>query len=983
MTVPNNPDMRSARIARGLACVACALTLAAARAEAPSAGRPGGCRLVIAHHMNAEPPHKAGGQAIPGSNTPTPPRIRPGSSWAEVGGRVRDASITQLAEGFAGRTPLEQAAWEIAVAKRAGVDAFAFYGGIPGGEGRLLDYMRAAKGTGFKITLCSGGAERGKDYEAAVAAMRRLLEVDRELDVLLRVDGKLLMLTYGGVWGDTVEAMTAKRREIETRAGTPMLILYHPQGGATDAERERLGKLLDGGFDGLSPFMVTASDEAETLSRFWADLCREHGKMYFASINFQFHSPLHMTHAPVADANWRRAWNVAHESAAGVQLMTWNDWGETTALAPGVNSNYGLYDLLREEAAAFKAGQPLPITEDQAWVLYYRYPSDAEPRLYHAPSPRKFRGPEHDQIWVLTSLTAPATIVCEGRGKRQAPAGRSMVSFPLTPGPVRITMRRGWWRKVLTLSPPEVVTDRPWRPDHSLVAFASDAREHAYREQDFPGQAPRYYGEYGDDDGDGLLNWFEGLFFGSLERPVTRVGPKDIFNGIPLARAQGEFLDPVMPPPHYPAGFAWGTRGMPGHSVTPASDANGVPVWEFGFPVSDDGALLPPQRAHQEGGAWSWNFVRGHAMQRLRADGCLYLQPGSAPEEPVAAALVWTSPLAGRVRAKAVFRGEAPAKGALAVRVLGNDPAATDWRGTIQGVQTAAFDRVLDVAPGDRLRFLCRADPPRPRPNGVFLDLSIELLESRTPPAAGDRCDPPVAVDLARFEGELASTLWRGRYRWGEAGLRGETNGLAIFNPGDRNSCEMFAFYDTVPNETYGPLCRWGDVDVKADIRFDNGSLPPTAWGEPAFALTTRVAPQRRAMYFLRLEVPSRQADPANPTATLRLGWMTRAGGEPPREEIVAEASLPLAQDAAFALALSANTVGDDTVRLVGVCTRSDGTERRVLTGERTMSQDGTTPWGEVGFAASIHEFPETPEIPRRILLRSFAIGRAGGEAGK
>ncbi len=967
-----NPDMRSARIARGLAFVACALTFAAARAEAPSAVCPGGRRLVIAHHMNAEPPHKAGGQAIPGSNTPTPPRIRPKSSWAEVGGRVRDASITQLDEGFAGRTPLEQAAWEIAVAKRAGVDAFAFYGGIPGGEGRVLDYMHAAKGTGFKITLCSGGAERGGDYGTSVASLRRMLEVDRELDVLLRVDGKLLMLTYGGVWGDTVEAMTAKRRDIETRVGTPMLILYHPQGGATDAERERLGKLLDGGFDGLSPFMVTASDEAEALSRFWADICRAHGKMYFAPINFQFHSPLHMTHAPVADANWRRAWNVAHESAAGVQLMTWNDWGETSALAPGANSNYGLYDLLREEAAAFKAGRLLEIVEDQAWALYYRYPSDAEPRLYHAPSPRKFRGPEHDHIWVLTSLTAPATIVCEGRGQRQALAGRSMVSFPLTPGPVRITIRRGWWRKVLTLSPPEPVTDRPWRPDHSLVAFASDARERAYRLADFPEQAPRFYSEYGDDDGDGLMNWFEGLFFGYMERPVTWVGPEDNFNGLPLARAQNEFLDPVMPPPHYPVGFVWSTQALPVESVTPASDTHGVPVWRFGYLAPDGNELHAPRRAHQWGRAGRrWSLEYPSAWHRLRDDGCLEMACG--PEAvPV---LRWESPVDGRVRVRAAFAYENAAGEALVAHAMAEVTDGWDWRQLIDKAGAARIEHALDVKRGDGLRFFCRDERTRRQSPVAVLDLSVELLESRMPIPPGDRCDPPVAVDLTRFEGELASAIWHGRYRWGEAGLRGEKDGLAIFNPRDQNTRHMAAFYDTVPNETYGPLCRWGDIEVKADIRFEYGDQPPGAWGGPAFALTTRIAPQRRAMYALRIEVPSRQADPAHPVATLRLGWMLRAYGEPPREEVFAEASLPLPADGEFCLTLAAHTVGNDTVRLTGVCTRPDGTERRVLTGDRTMSKDGTTPWGEVGFAASLHEFPDKPDNPRRVLLRSFEIG--------
>ncbi len=962
-----------------------AITMLALTAAAGHGGRcaaaEGFPRLVIAHHMNAEPPTKAGGQDTFGRNTPTPPRVRPGSAWAEIGGRVRDRAIGNLYDAGS-RSLSEEVAWEVAVAKRAGVDAFAFYGGLPGGDGRVLEYMRAAKGTGFKITFCSGGGERGGNYDKWVESMRRLLEADRELDALLRVDGRLLLLSYGGNWGDdrTVESMVAKRRDIEARLGTPTLILYQPQETKpSDAERARLEALLAGGFDGLCPFMVTSSSEQLTLSEFWGDICRGQRKLYFAPISFQFHSPMHMTHAPVADATWRRSWKVAHEKAAGVQLITWNDWGETSALAPAVSANYGLYDLVREEATAFKAGfkdgKPPEVVEDRAWAIYYKYPSTAVSRLYHPPSPRKFRGPEHDFIWVLTALTAPATIVCEGRGERQAPAGRSMVSFPLTPGPVRITIDRDG-KTIQTLSPPEVVTDKPWRPDHSLVAFCTDARERGYREQDFPGQAPRFCGEYGDDDNDGLLNWFEGLFFDTLERPATWVGPQDNFNGIPCGRAQKEFLDPILPPPHYPAGFVWSTGGLPKQGGTPAADDNGMPVWDFCYPLADDGEGLPALRVHQERDPWSWMLVRGHAMHRLRTDGRLYLQPGSAPEEPVTAAAVWTSPVAGRIRVQGRVQGNQPAQEALQVRLLASDPAAA-WNGTLRGDAEEAFEKVLTVSPGDRLRFLCRAEPPRPKPHGVFLDLRIELLESRMPPVKADGCDPPRAIEPPRLAGDFASALWRNRYRWGEAGLRDHKEGLLIFNPGDRNSREMLAFHDTVPNATYGPLCRWCDTEVRAIVRFEPGGKPPAAWGEPAFAVTTRIAPQRRSMYFLEIDVPSRQADAARPSARIRLGRMRRAYTEPADKEILAEAAVPLPPNAAFTLALSSKAIGDEKVRLSGVCILPDGRKSTILTSERGMAEDGTVPLGEVGFAASPGNAADKPDGPGSILLRSFSIGPA------
>jgi len=366
-------------------------------------------------------------------------------------------------------------------------------------------------------------------------------------------------------------------------------------------------------------------------------------------------------------------------------------------------------------------------------------------------------------------------------------------------------------------------------------------------------------------------------------------------------------------------------------------------------------------------------LVRGHAMHRLRTDGRLYLQPGSAPEEPVAAAAIWTSPVAGRIRVQGRLQGDQPAKEALQVRLLAPDAAAA-WSGTLRGGEEGAFEKVLDVSPGDRLRFLCRAEPPRRAPHGAFLDLAIELLESRMPPAKADRCDPPRVIDPTRFADEFASALWLNRYRWGEAGLRDHKEGLLIFNPGDRNSREMLAFHDTVPNGTYGPLCRWGDAEVRADVRFEPGGKPPAAWGEPAFAVTARITPQRRSMYFLEIDVPSRQTDAAQPSARLRLGRMRRAYAEPADKEILAEAAVPLRRDAAFTLALTSQTIGDEKVRLSGVCILPNGKKTTILRSERRMAEDGTAPLGEVGFAASPGNDAANPDGTGSILLRSFSI---------
>lgn len=944
--------------------------------------------LVIAHHMNAEPPTKAGGQNVfgYGSNTPTPPRISPKAMWSTVGGRLRDMSIVSLV-GADTLSEERQMAWEVAVAQRAGIDAFAFYGGIPGGIGRVLGFMRAARGTGFKITLCSGGGERGDLYLPCVDAMKQLLEADRELDVLLRLDGRLVLLSYGGNWGTTVEEMTAKRRDLEVRLGTPLAVMYMPSlptaegpdrerparwPALYEAERERLGGLLRGGFDGLSPFVITGDDRIEADARFWADLCRAEGRMYFQAVSFQFHSPLHMTHAPVADSIWRRSWEVAGDGAAGVQLVTWNDWGETTALAPGMSSNYGLYDMLRDEIATFKAGRGPGPGQDRAWAMYYRYPSAAEPAVFHAPSPRRFRGPEHDRIWVRTLLAGPAVVECAGRGREEAPAGRGLVSFPLTPGPVRITITRGK-RTILTLEPPEHVTSRPWRPDHALCAFASDDVERAYRAADFPAVPPRYSSEYGDDDGDGLLNWFEGLYFSTLERPATLVGPDDDFNGTPCREAQERFLDPVMPPPRYPAGFVWSTRSLPEQSVTPAPDANGVDVWRFGHVAEPDqaaaaGRLEPPRAAHQARDPWWWILDHADGLHRLRRDGRLDCVVGSRTV-PV---LQWVAPVAGRVRLRAAFALPAEPPRPLEARVVADPPALLDWREPLTAEGERRLERDLEVEPGTVLAFFAAATAPG-RAAETILEVSLEMLGPVPPLPSGDKVDPPIVVDLAAHRESFATAVARNRWRWGEAGLRHEDDGLAIFNPGDQNSRFMAGFLDSVPNPTYGPLCRFGTAQVAAEAEFAFGGAPPASWGGPSFGLLARVSPQRERGYFLRVEPVLAKGEPA--ALRVLLGRFVQETFQPPRSDVFADAQLPLPPDGRLRLFLAAENVSEDTVRLTGRCSGGPAGGEARVSAERSLATDGVLPWGEVGFDARLHEFPDTPEAPRHVLLRSFSVG--------
>ncbi len=84
-------------------------------------------------------------------------------------------------------------------------------------------------------------------------------------------------------------------------------------------------------------------------------------------------------------------------------------------------------------------------------------------------------------------------------------------------------------RLALKLESPEPVTDRPFRMQHSMVCVSTEDEWHW--KQDFGegvATAPLRRSEYGDDDKDGLPNWFEMYWFGKWGdlRTATIADPK-------------------------------------------------------------------------------------------------------------------------------------------------------------------------------------------------------------------------------------------------------------------------------------------------------------------------------------------------------------------------------------------------------------------------------------------------------------------------
>jgi len=161
----------------------------------------------------------------------------------------------------------------------------------------------------------------------------------------------------------------------------------------------------------------------------------------------------------------RSQWIAAIEGGADwVELVTWNDWGESTYLAPfgGPRDrdvlNYHWGPLLSHEGFLrasryyidwFRSGKKPAIRVDSVFYFYRLHPKTAEATI-------NLRNGEigqptgaarlNDRIFFTAFLTAPATLLVTVGGVRATvslKAGISNVSVPMRLGSIIVTMRRG------------------------------------------------------------------------------------------------------------------------------------------------------------------------------------------------------------------------------------------------------------------------------------------------------------------------------------------------------------------------------------------------------------------------------------------------------------------------------------------------------------------------------------------------------------
>jgi hypothetical protein len=172
------------------------------------------------------------------------------------------------------------------------------------------------------------------------------------------------------------------------------------------------------------------------------------GKLWMQPVVFQDSRPKDAAFEEAANSQTnRQAWQIADEQhAEWVQLITWNDYAESTAMAPSVAHGWRILDMNAYDIARFKLGTSPPIVRDALYVSYRDQPVSA-PTVYPESSPMKVSESvlPRDTIEVVAFATAPSRIAVRAGTQNYScdvSAGRGICICPLSLGSISVEMWR-------------------------------------------------------------------------------------------------------------------------------------------------------------------------------------------------------------------------------------------------------------------------------------------------------------------------------------------------------------------------------------------------------------------------------------------------------------------------------------------------------------------------------------------------------------
>jgi hypothetical protein len=360
---------------------------------------------------------------------------------------------------------------EIRAAQAAGIDGFALNCGgwtlrEPHYKKRAQLIYQAAKelGTGFTLFISA-------DYASGLTSdeTRDMVETFRTHPNQFLHKGKPVLSTFGGGRVQTEFV----RKEFTGDRAICYVPFYYPTPAAempkqvqVDQVFRDFGDSLDGFFHfgaAGTPEQITASNQL--LAQKWLGA----GKLFMASVTPYYRGlgGNYRVYEARGFEGLAQQWEGAiRDSATWVEIVTWNDWGEASYVAPfgapfqtrhwgnhwgPMLSHAAFLDASRYYIAWFKTGVRPAIKEDAAYYFYRTHfqsasgikkPGDKEHTLARPGGADKLA----DDVFVTLFLTAPAQFTIFSGSTNatfNVAAGIQHLALPFAPGPQRFVLTRG------------------------------------------------------------------------------------------------------------------------------------------------------------------------------------------------------------------------------------------------------------------------------------------------------------------------------------------------------------------------------------------------------------------------------------------------------------------------------------------------------------------------------------------------------------